>query len=144
MIVTTIGLSILIREAALLAWESRRTLPFLGGTSLLSPPRRQFSPAGLLGVGATALIVTGLTAFFKFTLTGKAMRGCSADRDGASLCGIDPDRMVAMAFGMSAGIGALAGCVAASRPDALRDRGDARDQGLYRGRLRRPGQRERP
>jgi branched-chain amino acid transport system permease protein len=116
MIVTTIGLSILIREAALLAWgESVRTLPFFSGNEVSSVSflGANFSPQVFWVAGATALIVAGLTAFFKFTLTGKAMRGCSADRDGASLCGIDPDRMVAMAFGMSAGIGALAGCVVA-------------------------------
>jgi branched-chain amino acid transport system permease protein len=37
MIVTTIGLSIVIREAALLAWgESVRTLPFFSGNEVSS------------------------------------------------------------------------------------------------------------
>jgi branched-chain amino acid transport system permease protein len=115
-IVATIGLSMLIREAALLAWgESVRTLPFFSGTEVSSVYflGAHFSPQVYWVAGATALIMAGLTAFFKFTLMGKAMRGCSANRDGASLCGIDPDRMVTIAFGISAGIGALAGCVVA-------------------------------
>ena len=116
MIVTTIGLSIVIREAALLAWgESVRTLPFFSGNEVSSVSflGAHFSPQIFWIAGAIALISTGLSLFFKFTLVGKAMRGCSASRDGASLCGIRPDRMVTLAFGMSAGIGALAGCVVA-------------------------------
>jgi branched-chain amino acid transport system permease protein len=116
MVVTTIGLSILIREAALIGWgESVRTLPFFSGNEVSSVSflGAHFSPQVFWVVGTIALIVAGLSLFFRLTLTGKAMRGCSANREGASLCGIPPDRMVALAFGLSAGIGALAGCVVA-------------------------------
>jgi branched-chain amino acid transport system permease protein len=116
MIVTTIGLSILIREAALLVWgESVRTLPFFSGNEVSSVSflGANFSPQVFWVVGVTALVVAGLTAFFRFTMMGKAMRGCSANRDGASLCGIDPRRMVTIAFALSAGIGAVAGCLVA-------------------------------
>jgi len=116
MIITTIGLSIVIREAALLAWgESVRTVPFFSGNEVSSVSflGANFSPQVFWIVGITVLVVAGLTAFFRFTLMGKAMRGCSASREGASLCGIDPDRMVTIAFTLSAGIGAIAGCVVA-------------------------------
>ena len=116
MIITTIGLSIALREAALLIWgESVRTLPFFSGNevSSVSVLGANFSPQVFWVVGVTALVVAGLTLFFRFSLSGKAMRGCSANRDGASLCGISPDRMVTMAFGLSAGIGAIAGCIVA-------------------------------
>jgi branched-chain amino acid transport system permease protein len=116
MIITTIGLSILIREAALLAWgESVRTLPFFTGNEVSSVSflGANFSPQIFWVLAATALVVAGLTAFFKLTMMGKAMRGCSASRDGASLCGINPNLMVTIAFGLSAGIGAIAGCVVA-------------------------------
>jgi branched-chain amino acid transport system permease protein len=116
MVVTTIGLSIVIREAALLAWgESVRTLPFFSGNEVSSVSflGAHFSPQVFWVAGVTALIVAGLTLFFRFTMMGKAMRGCSANREGASLCGIDPDRTVGVAFALSAGIGAVAGCVVA-------------------------------
>jgi branched-chain amino acid transport system permease protein len=116
MIIATIGLSIVIREAALLAWgESVRTLPFFTGNevSSISFLGAHFSPQVLWVALAIALVVAGLGAFFKLTLTGKAMRGCSASREGASLCGIRPDVLVTLAFGMSAAIGAVAGCVTA-------------------------------
>lgn len=116
MIIATVGLSIVIREAALLIWgESVRTLPFFSGSevSSISLLGAHFSPQVLWVLGVTALIVAGLTSFFKLTMAGKAMRGCSASRDGASLCGINPDLMVTLAFGLSAAIGALAGCAVA-------------------------------
>lgn len=116
MIITTIGLSIALREAALLIWgESVRTLPFFSGNEVSSVTvlGANFSPQVFWVVGVTALVVAGLTAFFRFSLSGKAMRGCSANRDGARLCGINPDSLVTMAFGLSAGIGAVAGCVVA-------------------------------
>jgi branched-chain amino acid transport system permease protein len=116
MIIATIGLSIVIREAALLAWgESVRTLPFFTGNevSSISFLGAHFSPQVLWVAAVIALVVAALSLFFKLTLTGKAMRGCSANREGASLCGIRPDALVTLAFGMSAGIGAVAGCVVA-------------------------------
>ena len=116
MIIATIGLSIVIREAALLGWgESVRTLPFFTGSevSSISFLGAHFSPQVLWVAGATALMVAALNFFFKFSLTGKAMRGCSASREGASLCGIRPDALVTLAFGMSAAVGAVAGCVTA-------------------------------
>jgi len=116
MIIATIGISIVLRELALAAWgESVRTVPFFTGNevSSISFLGANFSPQVLWIVGAIALVAVALTLYFKLTLTGKAMRGCSASRDGASLCGISPGRMVAIAFGMSAAIGAFAGCVVA-------------------------------
>jgi branched-chain amino acid transport system permease protein len=116
MIIATIGLSIVIREAALFAWgESVRTLPFFTGNevSSLSFLGAHFSPQVLWVAATIALVVAALGLFFKLTLTGKAMRGCSANREGASLCGIRPDSLVTLAFGMSAAIGAVAGCVVA-------------------------------
>jgi branched-chain amino acid transport system permease protein len=116
MIIATIGVSIVLREGALVAWgESVRTVPFFTGNevSSISFLGAHFSPQVLWIAGAIALVAAGLTLYFKLTLTGKAMRGCSASRDGASLCGIAPGRMVAIAFGMSAAIGAFAGCVVA-------------------------------
>jgi branched-chain amino acid transport system permease protein len=116
MIITTIGLSIVIREAALLVWgEGVRTVPFFSGNevSSVSVLGANFSPQVFWVVGVTALVVAGLTAFFRFSLTGKAMRACSANRDGARLCGISPESLVTIAFALSAGIGAVAGCVVA-------------------------------
>jgi branched-chain amino acid transport system permease protein len=59
----------------------------------------------------TGASVVALTLFFHFTLTGRAMRACSANREAAALMGIDTRRMVTLSFAIAAAIGALAGCV---------------------------------
>jgi branched-chain amino acid transport system permease protein len=118
MIIVTIGLSIILREIALKAWgEQVRTLPFFSGTetSSIALFGAQFSPQILWVLGITGLIVIALSLFFKYTLTGQAMRSCGDTTDGASLCGINPQVIVNLSFMLSAGIGALAGCVIAPR-----------------------------
>lgn len=114
MIVVTIGLSILIREIALHIWDEQiRALPFFTGNevSSINILGAHISPQVLWVVGITALIVIGLNIFFKFTLTGQAMRACSANKDAASICGINTRTMINLSFMLSAAIGALAGCV---------------------------------
>jgi branched-chain amino acid transport system permease protein len=113
MIVITIGLSILIKEIALLVWDEQvRALPFFTGNevSSISIFGAHVSPQVLWVVGISILIVIALNIFFKFSLVGQAMRACSANRTSASLCGINIKNMVTLSFMLSAGIGALAGC----------------------------------
>jgi branched-chain amino acid transport system permease protein len=114
LIVITIGISILIREGMLLIWDEKvRAMPFFSGTSVsnLTVFGASFSPQVLWVLGVSALIVIGLTIFYRFTLTGQAMRACADDRMAARLCGINDRWMVTLSFMLSAGIGAMAGCV---------------------------------
>ena len=114
MIIVTIGLSIIIREAALHVWDEQiRALPFFTGNEISSIDifGARVSPQVLWVLGVTALVVVGLLLFFRFTLTGKAMRACSANRRAAGLCGINTRWMINLSFVLSAAIGAAAGCV---------------------------------
>ncbi len=114
LIVITIGLSIVIREAMLHIWdETVRSLPYFTGTavSTVTVLGAHVSLQVLWVLGVSAVIVAALTLFFRFTLTGRAMRACADDRMAARLCGINDRRMVTLSFMLSAGIGALAGCV---------------------------------
>ena len=114
MIVITIGVSIVIREAMLLFWDEKvRSLPYFTGTSVSTVTLlgAHISPQVLWVLGTSALTVLGLTLFFRYTLTGRAMRACADDRMAARLCGINDRWMVTLSFVLSAGIGALAGCV---------------------------------
>ncbi|WP_456385378.1 branched-chain amino acid ABC transporter permease [Desulfolithobacter sp.] len=114
MIIITIGLSILIREVALHIWgESIRSLPYFYGneiTTIAIGPAR-ISPQVLWVIGVCGVVVAGLSLFFKATPLGREMRACSANRTAAILCGINTRNMVTFSFMLSAGIGALAGCV---------------------------------
>jgi branched-chain amino acid transport system permease protein len=114
MIIITIGLSILIREAALHIWDEKvRSLPYFTGNEITSIGfmGAHFSPQVLWVLGSSALIVIALNLFFAYSVTGKSMRACASNRIAASLCGIDIKRMVSLSFVLSAAIGALAGCV---------------------------------
>jgi branched-chain amino acid transport system permease protein len=114
MIIITIGISILVREAALVLWgESVRSLPYFTGNeiSALSFGGVRVSPQVLWSLGVCAVVVVLLNLFFKFTMLGREMRACAANRDAATLCGIPTRNMITLSFVLSAGIGALAGCV---------------------------------
>lgn len=114
MIIITIGISILVREAALMLWgEGVRSLPYFTGNeiSALSFGGVRISPQVLWSLGVCAVVVFLLNLFFKFTMLGREMRACAANRDAATLCGIPTRNMITFSFILSAGIGALAGCV---------------------------------
>ncbi len=114
MIVVTIGLSIIIRETALLVWDEKiRALSFFTGSEVSSVTilGAHISPQVLWVLGTTAIIVVGLSLFFSMTLVGRSMRACASNKLAAALCGINTRRMTNVAFILSAAIGALAGCV---------------------------------
>lgn len=114
MIIITIGISILIREAALLLWGERiKALPYFTGNEITSITIGgvHISPQVLWAIGICSVMVISLNFFFRFSLLGRQMRACSANRDAARLCGINAHNMVTFSFVLSAGIGALAGCV---------------------------------
>ena len=69
------------------------------------------SPQVFWVIGVSAAMVVLLTLFFQATPLGRQMRACALNRDAARLCGINARNMVTLSFMISAGIGALAGCV---------------------------------
>lgn len=114
MIIITIGISILLRESALHIWgESIRSLPYFYGNeiSTFSLGSVHISPQVVWVILACAVMMAGLSLFFKSTPIGREMRACAANRTAALLCGINTRNMVTLSFMLSAGIGALAGCV---------------------------------
>jgi len=114
LIIITIGVSILTREAMDHVWgKEAYAFPFFSGNevSSVSLGNIQFSPQLLWILGTLLLIVIALYAFFKFSLWGKAMRATSLDRQAARLCGINTRFLITLSFIISAGMGALAGIV---------------------------------
>jgi len=70
--------------------------------------------AGEIGLFVVMLIVTGLLmALFRFTDVGLHLRGAAENRRAASLMGVDPDRMTAIAWALGGGLAALAGILLA-------------------------------
>jgi branched-chain amino acid transport system permease protein len=114
MIIITVGLSILIREASLHIWDEKvRSLCYFTGNEISSVSifGAHISPQVFWVLGTCAAMVIFLTLFFKYSLTGRSMRACSANRVATLLCGINAKNMVTFSFMLSAAIGALAGCV---------------------------------
>jgi len=114
MIIITIGISILLRESALHIWgESIRSLPYFYGNEIttFNLGSVHISPQVVWVIVACAVMMAGLSVFFRSTPIGREMRACAANRTAALLCGINTRNMVTLSFMLSAGIGALAGCV---------------------------------
>ncbi|HEY5995585.1 MAG TPA: branched-chain amino acid ABC transporter permease, partial [Candidatus Deferrimicrobiaceae bacterium] len=114
MVIITIGISILIRETALHIWgEGVKALPYFTGTSVTSINLGgvYISPQVLWVIGVGGIVVAALILFFNYTLAGRQMRACAANRDAARLCGIHAGNMVTLSFMLSAAIGAIGGCV---------------------------------
>ena len=88
LIIITIGLSIAIRELALLLWgEGVRALPYFTGTAVtsLSVGDVHISPQVLWVLGISAVMVAALNFFFARTLLGRQMRACACNREAAQL-----------------------------------------------------------
>jgi branched-chain amino acid transport system permease protein len=110
MILATLAAQIVIeRTTQIVAGDQPRTLPVF--TDL--PPLKLLGFAVnfqfLWILGCSAVLIVALALFFSSTKTGKAMRACSINREAAALQGIKVSRMLALAFALSAGIGAIAG-----------------------------------
>lgn len=114
MIIITIGLSIVIQEAALHLWDEKvRSLPYFSGdeTTSLKLFGAAISPQVIWVLGTVAISMTLLQALLKYSPMGRAMRACSSNPEAAVLAGINISNMRTLSFGLSAGLGALAGCV---------------------------------
>ncbi len=114
MVVITIGVSILIREGALVLWgEGVRSLPYFTGDeiSAVALGGARVSPQVFWVLGTVALIVVAREWFYRRTLLGWEMQACAVNRDAAALCGVPVRRLVTLSFAMAAAIGALAGAV---------------------------------
>ncbi|MBI4786552.1 MAG: branched-chain amino acid ABC transporter permease [Chloroflexi bacterium] len=110
MIMVTVGASMLFENAALLKW---------GGYPIYSPPFTGTEPImlgsvaiptqGLWVLATTVSALVFLYLFMNHTLIGKQMTATADNFVAASLVGISTGQMVALAFVISAIIGAMAG-----------------------------------
>ncbi|HEX3506573.1 MAG TPA: branched-chain amino acid ABC transporter permease [Xanthobacteraceae bacterium] len=110
MILATLAAQIVIERLTLIAaGDQPRSLPMFTDLPPLRVGDLAVSFQFLWIVGGSALVIASLALFFSSTKTGKAMRACAIDRDAAALQGIPVSRMLALAFGLSAALGAFAG-----------------------------------
>jgi branched-chain amino acid transport system permease protein len=66
--------------------------------------------ARLYAAGVAVLTASALYGFFRFSLTGKAIRACADNHFAAKVVGLDVKRLYALTFGLGAVCVAVAGC----------------------------------
>jgi branched-chain amino acid transport system permease protein len=113
-IIITIGAAIFLRGVALLLWgKDFHPIPAFSGDQPLHWGGATLLPQSLWVMGVTVLLVVLVRLFFNCTLLGKALLACSFNRAAAQLVGINVRVMLRLAYGLSAGLGALAGILIA-------------------------------
>ncbi len=112
LIIITIAGSILFKGAAMFIWgKDSYILPSFSGDTPIAFFGATIQPQMLWVMGFLIMIVLGLGAFYRFTITGKAMQACSYNRNAARIVGINVNQMVLLSFALSACIGAIAGVI---------------------------------
>ncbi|MCC6474343.1 MAG: branched-chain amino acid ABC transporter permease [Burkholderiales bacterium] len=114
LIIITIGASIFLRGLATLIWDKQLHVlkPFSGDTPIVLGGATLL-PQSLWVLGVSLAIVLALAWFFGRTLLGKAMLATSNNRLAAQLAGIRVRHVLALAFALSAALGAIAGILIA-------------------------------
>lgn len=114
LVIITIGASILIRGIAMLLWgKDTYSLPAFTGNDPITIGGATLLPQQLWIFAITVLAIIINKLFFKYSITGRAMRACASNRRAAGLVGIDVRRMVMFSFMISSAIGAMAGIIIA-------------------------------
>jgi branched-chain amino acid transport system permease protein len=110
LIIITIGASILLRGIAAIVFDKQfHKLPSFSGDTPINILGAAVQPQSFWVIGGAAVIVVLLYLFLEKTVLGKAVLATAANRLAARLVGINTATVVALAFGGSAAIGAIAG-----------------------------------
>jgi branched-chain amino acid transport system permease protein len=110
LLMATLGTSIFLSSTSGLIFGTLpKTLPSFSGEGTLRIGGVSIVPQNLWVLGVTFLLLIFLYFLSHRTLLGKAMEASSTDPLGADLLGISRNLMVFLAFGVSAGVGAIAG-----------------------------------
>ena len=113
-LITAIGVSYFLQNAALLIWGSTPMsyTPIVSGSLSLGGLR--ISYISLVTIAMCIIIMAGLTLFTDKTRMGKAMRACSEDKSAAQLMGINVNRTISLTFAIGSALAAIAGVLLCS------------------------------
>jgi branched-chain amino acid transport system permease protein len=110
LIIITIGASILLRGIAQVVFDKQfHKLPAFSGETPVDVLGAAVQPQSFWVLGGAASVVLALWIFLERTVIGKAVLATAANRLAARLVGINTTAIMALAFGGSAAIGAIAG-----------------------------------
>ena len=121
-LITAIGVSYFLQNAAQLIWSSRpKNFTSVVTMKPISMADGKIVITGevLLTVAVCILVMVGLTLFTGKTRTGKAMRAVSEDRDAAQLMGINVNQTISTTFAIGSALAAIAGVLLCSTVPTL-------------------------
>ncbi len=121
-LITAIGVSYFLQNAAQLIWTSNsksfksvvtmEPIRLFGGELVITGEV-------LLTVAVSVIVMIGLHLFTSKTRTGKAMRAVSEDRDAAQLMGINVNKTISTTFAIGSALAAVAGVLLCSTVPTL-------------------------
>ena len=123
-LITAIGVSYFLQNAALIIWGSAPKV-FTSVFSKMGPSISLFNGEltitweAVFTLIAAVIIMIGMTLFTGKTKTGKAMRAVSEDNGAAQLMGINVNSTISMTFAIGSALAAIAGVLLCSSYPAL-------------------------
>lgn len=128
-LITAIGVSYFLQNAALLIWGAnpRSYIPIISAVNANGEPstlklfggQLTISYIALLTVACCIVIMIALTWFTGKTKMGKAMRACSEDKGAAQLMGINVNATISVTFAIGSALAAVAGVLLCSAYSTL-------------------------
>ncbi len=117
-LITAIGVSYFLQNAALLIWTSnpKSFTSVVSGVSAvkLFGDQLTVSAEAIVTIASCIIIMVALTLFTGKTKLGKAMRAVSEDKGAAQLMGIDVNRTISVTFAIGSALAAVAGVLMCS------------------------------
>lgn len=110
-ILVTLGLLYVFREAAIITWGTAPRQMSSGITGIVQIGDVVMTNHRLAVMGITALLVIGLYLLLYKTKIGKALRAIAQNRHGAEAIGLNVDRVVSVAFAISGAMACAAGAL---------------------------------
>ena len=121
-LITAIGVSYFLQNAAQLIWSSSPknfTSIVTWAPISLFDGNLVITGEVLVTVVVSVVVMIGLTWFTGYTRTGKAMRAVSEDRDSAQLMGINVNQTISTTFAIGSALAAVAGVLLCSTVPTL-------------------------
>lgn len=116
-LITAIGISYLLQNAAQLLWSSNPKVfpPIAGNDSIrLFGGQIVISVISIVTIATCIAVMLALTWFTKKTRIGKAMRATSEDKGAAQLMGINVNATISITFAIGSALAAVAGVLLCS------------------------------
>ena len=116
-LITAIGVSYFLQNAAQLLWTSNpKIFPAIFGNGGIEMFDGEMTVPykTLVTIGACIIIMVALTLFTGKTKIGKAMRACSEDKGAAQLMGINVNKTISITFAIGSALAAIAGVLLCS------------------------------